>query len=56
MQLSGLTSELRLMRRTSHVTSAGHALKLPIPTVPRFRPVHEEVGAASHAGTAALWL
>ena len=43
VQLCGLTQELRLVRRTSKVTSASHALKAPVPSVPRFRPVHEEV-------------
>ena len=43
VQLCGLTQELRLMRRSSRVTSASHALKAGVPSVPRFRPVHEEV-------------
>ena len=43
VQLAGLNSELRFMHRSSRVTSASHALKMAIPTVPRFRPVHEEV-------------
>ena len=43
VQLAGLSTELRLLRRTSRVTSASHALRMAIPTVPRFRPVHEEV-------------
>ena len=43
VQLAGLNNELRFMHRSSRVTSASHALKMAIPTVPRFRPVHEEV-------------
>ena len=43
VQLCGLTQELRFMRRSSRVTTSSHALKAAVPTVPRFRPVHEEV-------------
>lgn len=43
VQLSGLTQELRLMKRSSKVTTASHAIRAAVPTVPRFRPVHEEV-------------
>ena len=43
VQLSGLTQELRLMRRSSKVTTASYALRAAVPSVPRFRPVHEEV-------------
>lgn len=43
VQLSGLTQELRLMKRTSKVTAASHAIRAAVPSVPRFRPVHEEV-------------
>ncbi|DBA81059.1 TPA: hypothetical protein ACH3X2_007259 [Trebouxia sp. C0005] len=48
VQLCGLTQELRLMRRSSRVTSASHALKAGVPSVPRFRPVHEEVIELDH--------
>ena len=43
VQLAGLTQELRLMKRTSRVTAASHAIRAAVPSVPRFRPVHEEV-------------
>ena len=43
VQLSGLTQELRLMKRSSKVTAASHAIRAAVPSVPRFRPVHEEV-------------
>ena len=49
VQLSGLTQELRLMRRSSRVTSASHPLRAAVPSVPRFRPVHEEVTACYSA-------
>lgn len=45
VQLSGLTQELRLMKRSSKVTAASHAIRAAVPSVPRFRPVHEEVRA-----------
>ncbi|KAL3161157.1 hypothetical protein ABBQ38_009528 [Trebouxia sp. C0009 RCD-2024] len=48
VQLSGLTQELRLMKRTSTVTTASHAIRASVPTVPRFRPVHEEVIELDH--------
>ena len=50
VQLCGLTQELRLMRRSSRVTTASHALKAGVPNVPRFRPVHEEVSLIWGAG------
>lgn len=43
VQLAGLTQELRLMKRSSTVTTASHAIRASVPSVPRFRPVHEEV-------------
>ncbi len=54
VQLCGLTQELRLMRRSSRVTSASHALKAGVPSVPRFRPVHEEVIATDSSSTRPL--
>ena len=54
VQLSGLTQELRLMKRISTVTTASYAIRASVPSVPRFRPVHEEVspppqGPSMHA-------
>lgn len=56
VQLSGLTQELRLMKRTSTVTTASHAIRASVPTVPRFRPVHEEVSPPPPKCSACLLL
>eukprot|EP00879_Flechtneria_rotunda_P012429 GHRR01012979.1.p1 GENE.GHRR01012979.1~~GHRR01012979.1.p1 ORF type:complete len:795 (+),score=305.94 GHRR01012979.1:778-3162(+) len=47
-RLVGLSKSLRIMQRTSNVTSATVALTIPSAEVPRFRAVHEEVVKLDH--------